>query len=360
MTGSVADPENNETILSGNLGTTQAYHVVVISAIKSDANKAVLKNLTITDGKGHNKNKEIYRYAGESEFDAGEGAGLCIGVSNVEMINCKVTGNTGAYAGGCIIAFGANAVFDRCTFTANTVTGNGGGVWNEGDIIMHDCTISNNRADLACAGYYGVGGKSRIYNSSFIGNDNAKGGKLGGGAYLREGNSRGSDAVFVNCTFAENNSGSGGALAIYGTSAVGASAKLISCTIKGNSATKGGAIWMNNATPTAAIYNCIITGNSTEIEYGGTVVATESQVTKQTSIVGSVLLNAEGTTVSGWSFDGGSMLGALGYYNGGSTQSFPLVAGDNNPAVEQGMSAEELQSVAGEFADVEIEYAAKD
>lgn len=360
VTGALADPAKNETILSGNLGTTQAYHVVVVSAIKSDENKVVLNNLTITDGKGHEKNKEIYRYAGESEFDAGEGAGLCIGVSNVEMTNCKITGNSGYMAAGCIVANGAKVTFKNCSVTNNNVTGNGAGLWNEGDIVMYDSSVSNNRADLACAGYYGVGGKSRIYNSSFIGNDNAKGGKLGGGAYLREGNGRGSDAVFVNCTFADNNSGSGGAIAIYGTSAVGASAKLISCTIKGNSATKGGGIWMNNATPTAAIYNCIITGNSTDIEYGGTVVATESQVTKLTSIIGSVLLNAEGTSVSGWSFDGGSMLGTLGYYNGGYTQSFPLIPGDKNPAVGQGMSAEELQSAASEFAEVEIEYAAKD
>ena len=360
VTGAVADPASNETILSGNLGTTQAYHVVVISAVKSDANKVILKNLTISDGKSHSANKEIYRYAGESEFDAGEGAGLCIGVSNAELHNCRITGNSAFMAGGCIVAFGAEAVFNNCTISGNTVNGNGAGLWNEGDIVMYDCSVSNNRADLACAGYYGVGGKSRIYNSSFIGNDNAKGGKLGGGAYLREGNGRGSDAVFVNCTFADNKSGSGGAIAIYGTSAVGASAKLISCTIKGNTATKGGAIWMNNATPTAAIYNSILTGNSTEIEYGGTVVATESQVTKQTSIIGSVLLNAEGTTVSGWSFDAGSMLGALGYYNGGLTQSFPLIESDKNPAIGQGLSAEDLQSLAGEFADVETEFAAKD
>lgn len=359
VTGAVADPAN-ETILSGNLGTTQAYHVVVVSAVKSETNKVVLKNLTIQDGKGHSKNKEIYRYAGESTFDAGEGAGLCIGISNVEMTNCRITGNAGAYAGGCIIAYGANVVFDKCTFNANSVTGNGGGIWNEGDVIMYDCTVSNNRADLACAGYYGVGGKSRIYNSSFIGNDNAKGGKLGGGAYLREGNSRGADAVFVNCTFADNKSGSGGALAVYGTSAVGASAKLISCTIKGNTASKGGGIWMNNATPTAALYNTIVSGNSTDIEYGGTVQAQESQLSKQTSIIGASLLGADGSAVSGWSFDPATMLGTLDFHNGGLTESFPLIDNGNNPAVSQGMSADELTATAGEMADVETGFAAVD
>ncbi len=359
VTGAVADP-SNETVLSGNLGTTQAYHVMVISAVKNETNKVHLKNLTIQDGKTRSKNKEIYRYAGNSKFDAGKGAGLCIGVSRVELTNCRIIGNSGYMAGGCAVDYGAEAVFRNCSITGNTITGNGAGLWNEGDIVMYDCSVSNNTTSLNCAGYYGVGGKSRIYNSSFIGNDNAIGGKLGGGAYLREGNSRGADAVFVNCTFADNKSGSGGALAVYGTSAVGASAKLISCTIKGNTASKGGGIWINNATPTVALYNTIVSGNSTEVEYGGSVQAQESQLTKHTVIVGSSLTGADGSSVEGWSFDAGSMLGALGYYNGGLTQSFPLVDGAANPAVSQGMSSDELVSVAGGFSDVEAELALKD
>lgn len=359
-TGAVADPANNETILSGYVGSTQAYHVMVVSAVKMAGQKVVLKNLTIQDGKTRDANKEVYRYAGDSEFDAGEGGGMTIGVSNVEMTNCKVIGNSGWMAGGCIVAYGAEVTFRNCIIDNNSVTGNGAGLWNEGEVTMYDCSVSGNRASLACAGYYGVGGVSRIYNSSFIGNDNESGGKLGGGAYLREGNNRGSDAVFVNCTFADNKSGSGGAIACYGTSAVGASAKLISCTIKGNSASKGGGIWMNNATPTAAFYNCILSGNNTDIEFGGTVQAQESQVSKQTSIIGSVLLNAEGGAVGGWSFDPASMLGTLGYWNGGLTKSFPLVAGASNPAVSQGMSASQLQTLASEISDVDATLVVKD
>lgn len=359
-TGAVADPAANETILSGNIGGTQAYHVVVVSAVKMDGQKVVLKNLTISDGKGHSKNKEIYRYAGDSEFDAGEGAGIAIGICNVEMTNCKIINNNSYMAGGCIVAYEGNVTFNNCKIDNNTVTGNGAGLWNEGEVTMYDCSISNNRAALACAGYYGVGGVSRIYNTAIIGNDNQSGGKLGGGAYLREGNSRGSDAIFVNCTFADNKSGSGGAIASYGTSAVGANAKLISCTITRNTANKGGGIWMNNATPTAALYNCILSGNSTDIEYGGTVQAQESQVSKQTSIIGSALLNADGASVSGWSFDSASMLGTLGYWNGGLTQSLPLVEGSSNPAVNQGMSASQLEALAAEFTNVDAALIVKD
>ena len=224
---------------------------------------------------------------------------------------------------------------------------------------MYDCCISNNRADFACAGYYGVGGISRIYNSSFIGNDNYKGGKLGGGAYLREGHGRGSDAIFVNCTFAENKSSSGGAIALYGTSAVGACGKFISCTIKGNSADKGGGIWMNNATPTAEFYNTIISDNGTDIGYGGTVAAQESQVSKSFSIIGSTLLNAEGNTVSGWTFDPSSMLGALDFHNGGVTKSFSLIPGEANPAINQGMGISELNALAMKLG-LNSELVAKD
>ena len=359
VTGAVADPANNQTILSGNLGTSQAYHVMVISAIKITSNKVVLKNLTIRDGKGHSTNKAIYRYSGDSTFDAGEGAGMSIGVSNVEMINCHITGNSGYMAAGCIIDFGGNVTMKNCSVSENTVNGNGAGLWNEGEVTMYDCTISNNRADFACAGYYGVGGVSRAYNSSFIGNDNAKGGKLGGGAYLREGNSRGADAIFVNCTFADNKSGSGGAIAIYGTSAVGANATLISCTIKGNTATKGGGIWVNNQTPTITLHNSIISGNSTDIELGGTAVATDAQVIKGLGIYGSSLLNAEGTTVSGWSFDAATMLDKLDYWNNSLTKSFALVAGDTNPAIDQGMSSAELSALALELS-VDADIAGKD
>ena len=163
---------------------------------------------------------------------------------------------------------------------------------------------------------------------------------------MREGHGRGSDAIFVNCTFAENKSGSGGAVALYGTSAVGAYGKFISCTIKGNSADKGGGIWMNNATPTAEFYNTIITDNGTDIGYGGTVVAQESQVSKSFSIIGSTLLNADGNTVSGWTFNASSMLGALDFHNGGATKSFPLIPNGANPAINQGMSTSELNALA--------------
>lgn len=117
---------------------------------------------------------------------------------------------------------------------------------------------------------------------------------------------------------------------------------------------------MNNATPTANLYNCIISGNSSEIEYGGTVQALESQVSKQTSIIGTALLGADGSPSGGWSFDAGSMLGALGFHNGGATQSFPLIDTETNPAADQGMSQEELISVADGVEEVESQYASQD
>lgn len=116
---------------------------------------------------------------------------------------------------------------------------------------------------------------------------------------------------------------------------------------------------MYNATPVAEIYNCIVSGNNSDIGLAGTVASTDSQVIKNTSIIGSSLLNAEGTTVSGWSFDAATMLGTLDYWNSSLTKSFALVAGDSNPAIDQGMSAAELQTLASGFG-ADASLAAKD
>ena len=116
---------------------------------------------------------------------------------------------------------------------------------------------------------------------------------------------------------------------------------------------------MYNATPKAAIYNCIISDNSSDISLTGTAQGNDTQVSKQTSIIGASLLDADGSTLGGWSFNAGSMLGALDFYNGGLTRSFSLIDSDTNPAADQGMSSAALQAVATEHG-AEPEYAATD
>lgn len=205
VTGAVADPSANETVLSGNLGAVSAYHVVTVTASKSTLHTAVLKNLTISDGVGYKTNEELRRVVGGAVIDAALGGGLFVGVSNLSVVNCRIADNEACHSGGVHVYVGAEVSFEGCTIANNTASNNGGGIWNQGAVVyMNGCTISGNVSGQQAAGFYSIdsgGGRSisRISNTTISDNDNTRLNtkRSGGGAYIRAG----SDAVFTNCTF---------------------------------------------------------------------------------------------------------------------------------------------------------------
>ena len=350
-TGAVADPANNETIFDG-LGS--AYHVVVVSAAQ-DQNPAVLKNITITGGRTHTANQQTYRQAGENMVDVGLGGGLYIGKANFVMENCRVIANAAALAAGCYITPGADVTFRNCVFQSNSADSNGGGIWNAGGTVhMYDCTIAQNTCAQQAAGYYSIdsGGTitvSRIYNTTFYGNDcTQKNEKRSGGAlYIRAG----SDAVFVNCTFTGNKAGWGAAISGHGTGQEPAKlskSTFFNCTITGNHANNGGGgLFAYNVGAQITAYNCIISGNTSSgiAADAGVLDGVEAnRVMVKSSVLGSSLTDANGSNAGG-SFSPESMLGSFGLYDGGLTQCFPLI-GTDNPAVDGGISNTELEEIA--------------
>ena len=350
-TGAVADPANNETIFDG-LGS--AYHVVVVSA-SQDQNPAVLKNITITGGRTHTANQQTYRQAGENMVDVGIGGGLYIGKANFVMENCRVIANAAALAAGCYITPGANVTFRNCVFQSNSADSNGGGIWNAGGTVhMYDCTIAQNTCAQQAAGYYSIdsGGTitvSRIYNTTFYGNDcTQKNEKRSGGAlYIRAG----SDAVFVNCTFTGNKAGWGAAISGHGTGQEPAKLSkttFFNCTITGNHANNGGGgLFAYNVGAQINAYNCIISGNTSSgiaADAGVSDGVEANRVMVKSSILGSSLTDANGNSAGG-AFSPESMLGSFGLYEGGLTQCFPLI-GTDNPAVDGGISNSELEELA--------------
>ena len=350
-TGAVADPANNETIFDG-LGS--AYHVVVVSA-SQDQNPAVLKNITITGGRTHTANQQTYRQAGENMVDVGIGGGLYIGKANFVMENCRVIANAAALAAGCYITPGANVTFRNCVFQSNSADSNGGGIWNAGGTVhMYDCTIAQNTCAQQAAGYYSIdsGGTitvSRIYNTTFYGNDcTQKNEKRSGGAlYIRAG----SDAVFVNCTFTGNKAGWGAAISGHGTGQEPAKlskSTFFNCTITGNHANNGGGgLFAYNVGAQINAYNCIISGNTSSgiaADAGVSDGVEANRVMVKSSILGSSLTDANGNSAGG-AFSPESMLGSFGLYEGGLTQCFPLI-GTDNPAVDGGISNSELEELA--------------
>ena len=350
-TGAVADPANNETIFDG---VGNAYHVVVVSASK-DQTPAVLKNITITGGRTHTVNQQTYRQAGENMVDVGLGGGLFIGKANLIMENCRVIGNAAVLAAGCYICPGAEVTFRQCTFDSNAADSNGGGIWNSGGTVyMYDCLVARNTSGQQCGGYYSIDSNgalsvSRIYNSTFEGNDcTQKAEKRSGGALYIRANS---DAVFVNCTFTGNKAGWGGAISGHGTSAMPSKTTFFNCTITGNHAgAGGGGIFAYNTGATINAYNCIISGNTTSgyaADAGVLDGVPATQVKVADSVLGSSLVDKAGSPAGG-AFSAESMLGAFGFYEGGLTQCFPLV-GTNNPAVDGGITNTELEELADGF-----------
>ena len=356
VTGAVADPANNETILDG---VGSAYHVVVVSAAK-DNTPAVLKNVTITGGRTHTANQQTYRQAGENLVDVGVGGGLYIGKAKFVMENCKVIANAAALAAGCYISPNAEVTFRQCVFQNNSADSNGGGIWNAGGTLyMYDSVVAQNTCGQQAAGYYSIdsGGTitvSRIYNTLFLENDcTQKNEKRSGGAlYIRAG----SDAVFVNCTITGNKAGWGAAISGHGTGQEAAklsNTTFFNCTITGNHANNGGGgIFAYNVGAQITAYNCIVSGNTSSgiaAESGVMDGVDANRVLVKNSVLGSSLVDATGGPVGGWGFST-SMLGELGYYDNGLTKCFPLVVSADNPAVDQGLSNADLQAVAAGFS----------
>ena len=350
-TGAVADPANNETVFDG-LGS--AYHVVVVSA-SQDQNPAVLKNITITGGRTHTANQQTYRQAGENMVDVGLGGGLYIGKANFVMENCRVIANAAALAAGCYITPGADVTFRNCVFQSNSADSNAGGIWNCGGTVhMYDCTIAQNTCAQQAAGYYSIDSAgtitvSRIYNTTFYGNDcTQKNEKRSGGAlYIRAG----SDAVFVNCTFTGNKAGWGAAISGHGTGQEPAKLSkttFFNCTITGNHANNGGGgLFAYNVGAQINAYNCIISGNTSSgiaADAGVFDGVEANRVMVKSSVLGSSLTDANGSSAGG-AFSPESMLGSFGLYDGGLTQCFPLI-GTDNPAIDGGISNTELEEIA--------------
>jgi len=191
----------NPTILSGDIGVVgttsdNCYHVFYHpNGLNLDAS-AILDGFIIAAGNAN----------GSSPHN--RGAGMYNNTSSPAIINC--------------------------TFSDNTASSNGGGIYNVtlSFPTITDCTFNGNAASSSGGG---------IYNIS-------------------------SSPAITNCTFSSNTANTyGGGIANYSSS----SPAIINCTFSGNTATtSGGGIY--NSTSSPVIKNCILWGNSSGQISGGT------------------------------------------------------------------------------------------
>ena len=354
-TGAEADPEANETILDGDHAVC---HVVTVTAAKMAGMKATLNGFTIKNGSSQFGTVGSTTIGGV-KFYQSYGAGIFIGNSTVDVLNCKIKDNTDIRMGAIRVDAGAEALFDNCQVVDNatnsTAAYTGGCLWVDGANLLriNTCTFNNNKTSGVgiCIYIFGdTGGKTNVLISNTTISNNSvnpeHATKNGGGIYVRENG----NLVIVNSTVYGNHAGKGGGIAVFGSAAKASKTVIVSCTIAGNTnvtADSGPGIQQVNAYGAVEVYNTLVAGNS----QGGVednVVWAGSNYKVASTIIGNTVYNADGGVVAGASFDPVSMLSPLND-NGGVTKTCVLT-GDGNPARQYGMSASDLK-ILGETLD---------
>ena len=196
---------------------------------------AKAQTITLTSGQLELSN------TGGTETIAGPAAGLTVsggGLNRVFQVDSNVTasisgltitagGGTADRGGGLLILGMANLALTNCTVTGNTASTNGGGLANYGTVILNNCTVSTNTASKNGGGLFS-------FNS------------VGGGA-----------ATMTNCTVTANMAGDAGG----GVENFGGVTTLTNCTVTANMAAQGGGLLNNDANSTTTLTNSTVTGN---------------------------------------------------------------------------------------------------
>ena len=247
------DLVTNETILSGDIGTPgdstdNSHHVVNGSGV---IDTAVLDGFTITGGYNLTapvavEGAGIYIYQGTptlrnlvvtNNFASGNGGGLYIGASpnNPILTNVRFENNQSSLNGGGMASVSGSLLsMADVTFTQNTASGDGGGLYNEESTVKINTgsfneNISDGNTPLSGGGgIYSTSGYLIMTDISFI-NNNAR--RNGGGLLSYEG------GFEINVgTFAGNTTTLGNGGGLYADSRVAADISLANVDFTNNSA----------------------------------------------------------------------------------------------------------------------------
>ena len=345
--GDVADPAVNKTILSGNESSTR--HVFVIAAPKDDDYSIQINGITVRGGNNKDTKAGSNKLNGEY-FYTGYGAGVYVLGSKVKFTNCFIKDNKSVkFACGMFSTNNSYVEMEHCEITDNMVeSGNASGIHNAGTMILRNCGIRRNACTTSSlvGGFYNFDldkklntAKAYIYSCEFENNSGSTNMKRVSNFYGREN----SFSVIVNTTFYGSDAGNA-PVAIYGKGVTDTEAYIISCTVAGNkSSSPDVCAGIAQADSKVKVYNSIVSGNT-----GGHdgIWSTESSmvtVLNQRSEVTSYSINAEKVfgdvdVVSGMLFDPKNMLGKA------SNGVVPLI-GAGNPALTNGMTADQLKSI---------------
>ncbi len=231
-----APGQDNETILSGDLGGDHCYHVFYHNSIGLD-NTAVLDGVTISDGMAYYETVVEHTYGG----------GMHNNTCTPTLVNVTFKNNEAKY-GGAMFNTRSGLSMTNCSFTGNHATVSGGAMYNtSGAPILVNGLISDNTCD-------GDGGSICLLSSAM---------------------------QMTNVTITGNSADNGGG--IYSNNS---DPELYNCIIWGNSSTtNGNEIYIDTGAP---IFNFSCYGNDAGDVYnnGGTLTATNNCITTNPQFVG--------------------------------------------------------------------------
>lgn len=337
--GAQADPVAHKTILSGKVSEErQSYHVVTVTAPKTEDAKVVLSGLTITDGNGYGRSSKVS--INGTDFSRGNGGGISIGNSIVEIIDTEVSKNKtsstdgAGYCAGIFIFGGSEVTIRNCRVNQNESAGNGGGLWVDRSVAyVYESEFNENSGGTAPGVHAYPEAKVYMYNSTVANNR----GKSFGAAFYARDNSLG---VLVNCLIYGNESTSthgGGGIMMYDNCDV----HLISTTITGNKILgPGGGIYRRKGENGISIYNSVVSGNM-QVEGSSDMAAYEDDASEpevKASVIMDKAYDLAGMEVAESSFNVGTMLNA---------NYLPI--GNDNPTLTYGMDLSTLQTLKDNF-----------
>ena len=345
--GDVADPAVNKTILSGDESSTS--HVFVIAAPKDPDYSIQINGITVRGGCNTSTSAGTNKLNGEY-FYTGYGAGVYVLGSKVKFTNCFIKENKSEkFACGMFSTNNSYVEMEHCEITDNMVKdGNAAGIHNAGTMILRNCGIRRNGCtkNSLVGGFYNYDldkklntAKAYLYSCEFENNSGSTNWKRVSNFYGREN----SFSVIVNTTFYGTDAGNA-PIAIYGKGVTDTEAYIISCTVAGNkSSSPDVCSGIAQVESKVKVYNSIVSGNKGGHDGIWAVKSSMNEIIDQRTETVSYSINAEKVfgaddVMSGLLFDPEKMLGKA------SNGVVPLI-GSGNPALTNGMTADQLKSI---------------
>lgn len=195
---------------------------------------------------------------------------LVFGSGNLTLNDLILADGNTSQGGAIYIDTQASASINQSFLTSNQASGEGGGVYNRGYLLVQDSTLGSNIAGTNGGGIFNDGGSVTILDSYLISNQANNGGAAytvngqltidrsavrssfitneGGGIYAA------GDTAVTNSTFSNNRAAKGGALYAVGN------VTILNATFNENRADIAGAIWRDGSS-TTTVQNSILTGS---------------------------------------------------------------------------------------------------